>query len=153
MDAVFEHRCELIDFPVKQPTPLDYERLESDYSVFGLDPGFLDRVRKAGKKRGRGETTPLLPLGNPRDKAREYRDRNESVRAVYGVRVAHQSKKSGFPTFIVQLACDFAADLPTEKAINGRGYSALGLDGMVGPEGGNMLVEQTLDLIDGIWRG
>ena len=56
-------------------------------------------------------------------------------------------------TFIVQLAGDRAKYLPTRRAISCTGYGARVTDGIVGPEGGQKLVERTLRSIKACWDG
>lgn len=55
-------------------------------------------------------------------------------------------------SFLVQLACDSKGYLPTEKAEQGGHYSAYVSSGHVGHEGGRLLVERTLELIDELFR-
>ena len=43
--------------------------------------------------------------------------------------------------------------LPTDRAAAGGGYSAIVQSNRVGPRGGQILVEQTLKLIDTLWSG
>ena len=51
-------------------------------------------------------------------------------------------------TFLVQLACGAEGYLPTEKAENGGHYSAFISSGLVGHEGGDLLVRNTLEEIN-----
>ncbi len=53
-------------------------------------------------------------------------------------------------TFIVQLSCDECGYLATQRAIEGGGYSAM--VNHVGPEGGQMLVNETVKLINELWK-
>ncbi len=65
----------------------------------------------------------------------------------YGARIRARSK--ALQTFLVQLA-DGSGDgfyLPTQRALDGGHYSALIKSNWVGPEGGQMLVEETLTSI------
>lgn len=55
-------------------------------------------------------------------------------------------------TFVVQFACDSGGYLPTARAMAAGGYSALIINGQVGPEGGRILVEATVKAIDGLWE-
>lgn len=70
--------------------------------------------------------------------------------AEYGFRTEGRSKAK--LTFLVQLSGgDYAGYLPTKKAVEGksyRGYSAMVTN--VGPEGGQELVDSTVDIIDSI---
>ncbi|MCX6895361.1 MAG: hypothetical protein NTZ16_07695, partial [Verrucomicrobia bacterium] len=47
-------------------------------------------------------------------------------------------------TFLIQFACDVGRYLPTARAVAGGGYSALIINGAVGPEGGQMLVDASV---------
>jgi len=67
----------------------------------------------------------------------------------FGYRIKARSKAD--QTFIVQLSCDSAGYLPTARAVAGGSYSATVQSNMVGPDGGQVLVNRTVDLIDGMW--
>jgi hypothetical protein len=66
----------------------------------------------------------------------------------YGIRMKARSK--AVQTFVVQLAGP-GTYLPTEKAIQGGHYSAVVHSSLVGPEGGNVLVEKTVNIINSLW--
>ena len=55
-------------------------------------------------------------------------------------------------TFLVQFACDTGRYLPTARAMAAGGYSALIINGSVGPEGGRMLVEASVKAIEELWK-
>ena len=63
----------------------------------------------------------------------------------YGDRIKGRSK--ALQTFVVQLAGD-ATYLPTERSIHGGSYGAFVAGTAAGPEGGQQVVEATLDAID-----
>jgi len=65
----------------------------------------------------------------------------------YGVRI--QSRSQAALTFLVQLSCQHSGYLPTEKAIKGGGYSANKY--IVGPEGGQILVNETVKRVNELW--
>jgi len=65
----------------------------------------------------------------------------------YGIRMKARSK--AVLTFIVQLSCQHSGYLPTERAIRGGGYSADKY--IVGPDGGQALVNETVLLINDMW--
>lgn len=56
-------------------------------------------------------------------------------------------------TSVVQLTADCAGYLPTERAIQGGGYSARIDDGVVGPEGGRKYVDEAVQLLSRMWSG
>jgi hypothetical protein len=66
----------------------------------------------------------------------------------YGIRMRARSK--AVQTFLIQLAGP-GTYLPTEKAVKGGGYSAVVQSSRVGPEGGQLLVERTVELINAMW--
>ena len=72
---------------------------------------------------------------NPFECFIEYADR---------LRAAHPELQ----LFDVQLACDTMGYLPTRRAVRGGGYSAMIFNGQCGPEGGDALVRESLELID-----
>jgi hypothetical protein len=65
----------------------------------------------------------------------------------YGYRITGRSKAS--QTFIIQLCSGSEGYLPTKKALPGGGYSAM--VNRVGPEGGQVLVDETVRMIDAMW--
>jgi hypothetical protein len=66
----------------------------------------------------------------------------------YGFRIMGRSKAK--QTFIIQLSCDYGDYLPTTRAISGGQYSAL--VSKVGPIGGQILVEESVKLINDMWK-
>ena len=69
----------------------------------------------------------------------------------YGMRIKGRSKAQ--QTFLVQLTTDWAGYLPTKKAVAGGGYSAIVQSSFIGPEGGQILVDRTVELINALWQG
>ena len=63
-----------------------------------------------------------------------------------------KSRSKALQTFVIQLAGS-GTYLPTDRAAAGGGYSAIVQSNRVGPEGGQVLVERTLKLIDTLWSG
>jgi hypothetical protein len=68
----------------------------------------------------------------------------------YGVRV--KARSPAVQTSVVQLTSGCAAYLPTRRAVQGGGYSARIVDGVVGPEGGDVLVDETVKSLSEMWR-
>lgn len=66
----------------------------------------------------------------------------------YGIRM--KARSEAVQTFIVQLVGP-GTYLPTEKAIRGGHYSAVVHSSLVGPEGGNVLVNRTVNIINSLW--
>ena len=66
----------------------------------------------------------------------------------YGIRI--QARSKALQTFVVQLVGP-GTYLPTEKAVRGGSYSAIVESNVVGPEGGQILVDRTVELINSLW--
>lgn len=67
----------------------------------------------------------------------------------FGIRIKGRSKAE--QTFVVQLAGP-GTYLPTARAVKGGHYSAIVHSSHVGPEGGQVLVDRTVELIDSMWE-
>jgi hypothetical protein len=67
----------------------------------------------------------------------------------YGIRI--QSRSKALQTITIQLTGP-GTYLPTEKAVKGGGYSAVAESYDVGPEGGQILVDRTVELINGMFQ-
>ena len=66
----------------------------------------------------------------------------------FGLRIKARSR--ALQTFVVQL-CGDATYLPTAKAVAARSYGAEVASNLIGPEGGQELVERTIELINPMW--
>jgi hypothetical protein len=69
----------------------------------------------------------------------------------YGIRI--QARSKALQTFVIQLvgSCPWGSYLPSERADRGGDYSANVLSSVVGPEGGEILVDRTVELINSLW--
>lgn len=66
----------------------------------------------------------------------------------YGIRI--QARSKALQTFVIQLA-GTGTYLPTAKAVTGGGYSAVCQSSVVGADGGQLLVDRTVEIINGFW--
>ena len=67
----------------------------------------------------------------------------------YGVQMQGRSK--ALQTFVIQLTCGSSGYLPTQRAVEGGGYSAVVASSRVGPEGGQVLADRSVELINSLW--
>ena len=65
----------------------------------------------------------------------------------YGIRM--QARSNAVLTFVVQTCCHASGYLPTVRAVQGGGYSADKY--LVGPEGGRVLVDESVKHINALW--
>jgi hypothetical protein len=66
----------------------------------------------------------------------------------FGIQIKARSR--ALQTFIIQLAGP-GSYVPTARAVRGGGYSAIVESNLVGPEGGQILTERTVELINSLW--
>ena len=118
--VVFKHTVARIDLPLKEPPASPFHKTDS------VQPIEFHVIRLGD----------IALATNPFEL---YLD--------YGIRMKSRSK--GVLTFLVQLSCQHSGYLPTEKAIEGGGYSAEKY--VVGPEGGQVLVNETVKRINAMW--
>lgn len=67
----------------------------------------------------------------------------------FGIRI--QARSNALQTFVIQLAAGTGSYLPTEKAVKGGGYSAVIQSDAVSPQGGQILVDRTVELVNSLW--
>jgi len=68
----------------------------------------------------------------------------------FGMQIKARSK--AVQTFVVQLAGGSPVSyLPTVRAITGQSYGAIPASTLIGPEGGRMLAQRTVEIINGLW--
>jgi hypothetical protein len=68
----------------------------------------------------------------------------------YGIRI--KGRSPAVQTFLVQL-CGHGSYIPTTRAVSGGSYGAAPTSTLIGPEGGQDLVEKTLEMINSLWQG
>ena len=68
----------------------------------------------------------------------------------YGVQIKARSKAE--QTFVIELTGGWGGYLATPRAIAGGGYSAVIQSNRVGPEGGQILVNHTVETINSLWK-
>ncbi len=68
----------------------------------------------------------------------------------YGMRMKARAKAE--QVFVIQLANGLGGYLPTEEAVAGGSYSSKPASTMCGPDGGDVLVEKTLHILDEMWK-
>jgi len=66
----------------------------------------------------------------------------------FGVQI--KARSPALQTFVVQLV-GIEGYLPTARAVRGGGYSAVAESNTVGPEGGQVLVDRTVELVESLW--
>lgn len=161
----FRHIAYEISLPMRKVTALEFETAKQEYKKL-LEKNKLDAQLGEYIKFGRCETTMeryerqwddqlyqtqinVIRLGDIAIATNPF-----ELYLDYGLRIKARSK--ALQTFISQLTGDCvnyygAGYLPTVKAIKGGGYGAEVESNLIGPEGGQVLVNETIKLINGLW--
>jgi len=155
----FAHRVEELRLPARQVAEQEAERVKAEiarYTKKGLEKLNESERTKLGRARNvlaqyehpREGFFPMelhvLRLGDVAIATNPF-----ELFVDFGLRMKARSRAE--QTFVVQLACGSGGYLPTEKAVQAGGYGAEPADNKVGPEGGRLLVERTLELINGMF--
>ncbi len=155
-DVVLCHRVEQIELPHRKVTEAEVAEARKEAAKYAGDPaqrwnyrwhqGVVERyeVQQAGKEGAYKMELHVLRLGDAAIATNEF-----ELFTDYGVRI--KARSPAVQTFIIQLAAGSGGYLPTERAVRGGGYGAVIQSTRVGPEGGQVLVDRTVDMIRAIW--
>ncbi len=156
-DVEFVHRVEMMKLPVRKVTikqGLEAEKAIKDYlrdkkgdidfyDVANLQVhlGILNRMEFQNVKSIYDAEVHIIKLGNIAMATNPF-----ELFLDYGNQIKARSRAE--QTFLVQLACGCEDYLPTKKAEDGGHYSGFVSSGLVGHEGGELLVANTLEEIN-----
>ncbi len=162
-EVPFVHKVETLTLPKRLVTEAEYTdskaRVDSANAKLKADPKAEDQdIRRIKWYRGtvdryeRQKTEPnptldtevhVIRIGDAVVCTNRFEFFTE-----YGIRIKGRSK--AVQTFVVQLAGP-GNYLPTALAVRGGHYSAVVHSCLVGPKGGQVLVDKTVELIDSLW--
>ena len=161
-EAVFEHKIIDLDLPLRKATMEEYNEAvrEIEYYVeknkdkasFDYEDnarmyvyaGTIQRFREQQFKEIFTIETHIIRFGNISISTNPF-----ELFLDYGNRIKARSKSE--QSFIVELCCGKGGYLPTEKAQKAGHYSAYITSGVVGYEGGDLLVRETISEINKLW--
>ncbi|HUT36289.1 MAG TPA: hypothetical protein VNE39_22565 [Planctomycetota bacterium] len=157
----FAHKMQMIPLPVRKVTKQEYEAAKKGYE--GLEARGLDKLDSPSYIRWRLNKN-IAARFEIQDEQNVYQTEVHTMRLGdiafatnpfelyidYGLRMKARSPAE--QTFVVQCACDALAYLPTERGVAGGHYSAEIMSNIVGPEGGRVLVERTVESLKAMWR-
>lgn len=149
------HRVSTIKLPPRLVTESEAEEARAKVAEYSKDPskrrlvGWHQKVVDRYEQQQKGTAGPFimelhaLRLGDVAIATNVF-----ELYTDYGVQIKARSK--ALQTFIIQLAGP-GSYLPTERAARGGGYSAIAESNLVGPEGGQVLVDQTVEQLNSLW--
>jgi len=154
-DAVLVHKVATIEVPERAITKAEADAARSKVETFSKQSGkhtligwhqsVVDRYerQKSGSLDPFKMELHVIRLGDVAIATNVFELYTE-----FGIRIKAQSR--ALQTFLIQLAGP-GSYLPTARAAAGGGYSAIPESNLVGPEGGQALVDQTVALINALW--
>ena len=159
-DVPLIHKTQLIPLPVRKVTRQEYESAKAGYQE--LEAKGLDKLDSPNYIWWRVKRN-IAARYEIQDKEPFYQTEVHTMRLGdialatnpfelyidYGLRMKARSPAE--QTFVVQTACDALAYLPTERGVAGGHYSAEIMSNIVGPEGGRILVERTVESLKAMW--
>ncbi len=154
-DAVLKHLVKTIELPRRIVTDQEYARVKKEVEAYAKDPAkvwiknwkqsVLDRYSKqhAGSEKPYQMELHTIRLGDIVIATNDFELFND-----FGTQM--KSRSPALQTFVIQL-CGAGTYVPTKRAVRGGGYSAVIESSIVGPEGGQVLTEKTLESIKQLW--
>ena len=158
--VVLRHVVEDLKLPARKVTPEEHAQALAEYQAL-MAPNPPAGSREAGRARRLGNRVVtryerqgerpafsmelhVLRLGDVALGTNPF-----ELFLEYGFRIKARSR--ALQTFVIQLANDHGRYLPTEAGVAGGHYSGHVGDGNVGPKGGQVLVDRTVELINSLW--
>ncbi len=152
-DAVFKHQVQTLNLPVRLVTQEEALAAENQVATLKSDPKAQRRMQWQQKVVDRFKTQKpddvlptevhVLRLGDVVIATNQF-----ELFTDYGVQM--KARSPALQTFVIQLAGP-GTYLPTARGVTGGAYGAVIQSNTVGPDGGQALVDGTLELINGLW--
>ena len=153
--VVLKHRAESIELPWRQVTEAEAAEARTQAAKYAKDPaqrwnyGWNQRVvdryesQQAGAAGAFKMEFHAVRLGDVAIVTNEF-----ELFTDYGVQI--QARSPAIQTFVIQLTGS-AGYLPSQRAVQGGGYSAVIQSSRIGPEGGQVLVDRTVEALNALW--
>jgi len=159
-DVPLAHRVQTLNLPVRKVTERELAEANTRYAELSknaaLAPGehmgkyraksILDRFADQATHPYYEMELHVLRIGDAAIATNPF-----ELYLDYGLQI--KARSQALQTFLIQLTGAVGGYLPTERAVRGGGYSAEVVDNLVGPEGGKLLVNATVQAIGALWGG
>jgi hypothetical protein len=160
LDPVFKHHVEQLDLPARLATEEDVQAAReeikrltqagqpkpgsSEARVLQRAQGVLERFDGQGAAPIYSMELHVIRLGDTAIATNPF-----ELYLEYGQRI--KARSNAAQTLLLQLAQGRGKYLPTRTAVAGGAYGSRIADNRVGPEGGDVLVERTVEAINSLW--
>jgi hypothetical protein len=154
-DAVLAHKVVTVELPVRSVTEAEAAEARSKVEALSEDPrnrrlvlwhgGVVNRFERqqAGSVEPFMMELHAIRLGDVAIATNVFELFTE-----FGIQMKARSR--ALQTFVIQLAGP-GSYVPTARAARGGGYSAIAESNLVGPEGGQVLVDRTVELVNSLF--
>ena len=156
-DAVLIHKVATIELPARIVTEAEAAEARSKVETLAKDPrnrpvvGWHGDVVKRFERQKAGVVEPfamelhVIRLGDVAIATNVF-----ELFTDFGIQIKARSR--AIQTFVIQLTAGPGTSyLATARAARGGGYSAIVESNLVAPEGGQVLADRTVDLINSLW--
>lgn len=153
----FQHQVELIQLPWRRVTEKELADAQAGAAKYKDDPREQTRYLWNQRVVDRYEAEKAGTLGSFEMELHTLRLGDVAIATNpfelftdYGVQM--KARSPAVQTFLIQLSGSSGGYLPTPRAVEGGGYSAVIQSSRVGPEGGQELVERTVEGFNKLWE-
>lgn len=155
-DPILVHRVKAIELPWREVTILEQAAAKTEAAKFAGDPkqqwnfrwnqSVVERyeAQRAGTAGSCQMELHAIRLGDVAITTNDF-----ELFTDYGIQM--KARSPALQTFVLQLSGP-GSYLPTPRAVKGGGYSAVIQSSRVGPEGGQVLVNETVNALNEIWK-
>ena len=155
-DVILKHDVRTLDLPYRKVTLLERAEAKTEAAKFEKDPAqrwnylwnqrVIDRfeAQKAGTQEPYRMELHTLRLGDCAIATNDF-----ELYTDFGTQM--KARSPGIQTFIAQLSGP-GTYLPTERAMKHGGYGAVIQSSQIGPDGGQVLVEETVKALHALWQ-
>ncbi len=154
-EVPFVHDVRDLELPERMVTAEEEAEARAEIATFGGDPKFMRRVRwhekvveRYARQQSEGAKPYIMQLHALRLGDVAITTNNFELYTQYGIQM--KAKSPALHTFVIQLAGP-GSYVPTPHAAAGGGYSAIVQSNEVGPEGGQVLVDETVKAVKALW--
>jgi hypothetical protein len=149
-DVVLAHRIRSIELPPRMVTEKECAQAKASLKMAtSALKGWHQRVVDRYEQQQAGHVEPYtMELHAVRVGDVAIATNDFELFTDYGIQI--KARSSAVQTFVIQLA-GAGSYLPTERAVRGGGYSAIVQSNRVGPPGGQILVDRSVELINSMW--
>jgi hypothetical protein len=157
------HKVETLNLPLRRVTQAEYQEAKAEVDkanaqmakdpqagkrVFRRMKWYEETVKRFEQQQDEAQSTYAMELHVLRIGDVAVCTNPFELYTEYGIRI--KARSQAVQTFVVQLTGG-GSYLATARAEQGGGYSAVVHSCLVGPEGGQMLVNRTVTLINSLW--